>query len=130
MTDDIKRFLRECSKLTKIHYKNSQQKMIMIKYYKNLLFAPRKSVKLKMITTIKWLINSKILLLLLRRTGLFRVVYFIMKRFQQYQHYWLMANLFQIFVKRQIFLVDFFYQYTQIQNRSILPPFYIGKISE
>ena len=30
------------------------------------------------------------------------------KKFQQYHHYWSMADLFQIFVKRQIFLITFF----------------------
>ena len=97
MTDDIKQSLKERSELTKSYYKNGQQ-------LQTLLIVPRISLKLKMIT----LINSKIFLLLLRFTGLFEVVYSVIKKIQQYHHCWLMANVFQIFVKRQIFLIVFF----------------------
>ena len=49
MTDDIKKSLKERSKLTKTCYKNGQQKID----YDKVLIARRKLLKLKMTTLIK-----------------------------------------------------------------------------
>ena len=80
-----------------------------------------------MTTLIKWLINSKILLMLLRRTGLFWVVCSI-KKFQQYHHYYWQMVVDGKFVsdfceKANLFNNFFSLICALMQNTSILPPF-------
>ena len=53
MADDIKKSLKERSKLAESYYKNDQQKSDYNDVMETLLIVPRKSLTLKMITLIK-----------------------------------------------------------------------------
>ena len=123
--------MKERSKLTKTYYKNGQQNLDYDKVLGKSADCTKKITQAKndyinkMTDKLQnpstapktyWVILSRLL---------------YKKKFQQYHHYWLMANLFQIFVKRQIFSIIFFSSIcTPIQNTSILPPFYIAQMPE
>ena len=48
-----------------------------------------------------------------------------------YHHFWLMANLFQVFMKKQIFSIIFFHQYAhQYKIQVFYHLFYIGQMPE
>ena len=120
MTDDTKKSLKERSKLTKTYYKNGQQKIVYDKVSEKSADCTKKITQVKNDYINKmtdkpqnpstapktyWAILSRLL---------------YKKKFQQYHHYGLMANMFQIFVKRQIFSIIFFRQYA---HQYKLPPF-------
>ena len=115
--------MKERSKLTKTNYKNGQQKIDYDKVLEQSADCAKKITQAKndyinkmtdkqnpsTASKTYWAILSRLL---------------YKKKFQQYHHYWLVANLFQMFAKKQIFLISFFSSmYAPIQNTSILSPF-------
>ena len=115
--------MKERSKLTKTNYKNGQQKIDYDKVLEQSADCAKKITQAKNDYINK--MTDKQNLSTASKTYwaiLSRLLY--KKKFQQYHHYWLVTNLFQMFAKKQIFLISFFSSmYAPIQNTSILSPF-------
>ena len=108
MTGDITKAFEERSKLTKTYNKNGPQKIDYYKVLEKCADCTKKITQAKNdcinIMTDKLQHHStapKTYLAIL-----IRLLY--KKKLEQYHHYWLMANLFQTFVKRQIFSIILF----------------------
>ena len=99
MTNNIKRSLKERSKLTKCYYKNSQKKNDYEKLIEKSSDCTKEILEAKNFYFLKMTTKLQDQKTAAKRTGQ-RVDYFSRKKFQQYHLYLLMVNMSLIFVKK------------------------------